>query len=127
MNKFKAGQKYTWTSWFTGGQMIYTIIERTDNELTLVCVDSEIDGIYSSIEKFNILKDKGGNEQILMCEYYDEKGYVTAQTEDISEDEDIPPSAERHSFYCDCANNKDDYYSPSNPWDAPGMSIKDFI
>ena len=27
--------------------------------------------------------------------------------------------------YCPSSTNGD--YSPSNPWDAPGMSIKDFI
>ena len=27
--------------------------------------------------------------------------------------------------YCPSATNGD--YSPSNPWDAPGMSIRDFI
>lgn len=27
--------------------------------------------------------------------------------------------------YCPSATNRD--YSPSNPWDAPGMSIRDFI
>ncbi len=27
--------------------------------------------------------------------------------------------------YCPSATNGD--YSPSNPWDAPGMSVKDFI
>ena len=32
-----------------------------------------------------------------------------------SDDDDYTPSAERGD------------YSPSNPWDAPGMSIKDFI
>ena len=28
-------------------------------------------------------------------------------------------------YYTPCATNGD--YSPSNPWDAPGMSIRDFI
>lgn len=27
--------------------------------------------------------------------------------------------------YCPCSSNRD--YSPSNPWDTPGMSIRDFI
>lgn len=27
--------------------------------------------------------------------------------------------------YCPSSTNRD--YSPSNPWDAPGMSIRDFI
>ena len=45
--------------------------------------------------------------------------YITVAHEgnfcDFYDDEDYVPSAE----------NGD--YSPSNPWDAPGMSIKDFI
>lgn len=31
----------------------------------------------------------------------------------------------RHDNYIRSSTNRD--YSPSNPWDAPGMSIKDFI
>ena len=27
--------------------------------------------------------------------------------------------------YCSSATTRD--YSPSNPWDAPGMSVRDFI
>lgn len=38
--------------------------------------------------------------------------------EEIEEDED-------KDEYCPSSTNRD--YSPSNPWDAPGMSIKDFI
>lgn len=34
-------------------------------------------------------------------------------------------SDEHHYHYTPSAENGD--YSPSNPWDAPGMSIKDFI
>ena len=41
--------------------------------------------------------------------------HYTSEDEDYCEDEDYVPSS----------TNGD--YSPSNPWDAPGMSIKDFI
>lgn len=32
---------------------------------------------------------------------------------------------EDEDYYCPSSTNRD--YSPSNPWDAPGMSIRDFI
>ena len=38
----------------------------------------------------------------------------------VEEDND-----EHHYHYTPSAENGD--YSPSNPWDAPGMSMKDFI
>lgn len=41
--------------------------------------------------------------------------YIHLLYEDCEEDEEYVPSSE----------NGD--YGPSNPWDAPGMSIKDFI
>ena len=39
-------------------------------------------------------------------------------------DEDPYPD-DYEDDYCPSATNGD--YSPSNPWDAPGMSIRDFI
>lgn len=33
--------------------------------------------------------------------------------------------AELDAYYTPCATNRD--YGPSNPWDAPGMSVRDFI
>lgn len=35
------------------------------------------------------------------------------------------PSCFEHDDYCPSATARD--YGPSNPWDAPGMSIRDFI
>ena len=48
---------------------------------------------------------------------YDDKvhWHYTSEDEDDCDDDDYVPSS----------TNGD--YSPSNPWDAPGMSIKDFI
>ena len=46
-------------------------------------------------------------------------------------DEDPYPE-EEYDPYCDpeyedCPSSTNGDYSPSNPWDAPGMSIRDFI
>ena len=40
-------------------------------------------------------------------------------------DEDDYEDYEFEEEYVPSSSNRD--YSPSNPWDAPGMSIKDFI
>lgn len=39
--------------------------------------------------------------------------------------EEGTPVCWEHDDYCPSATGGD--YSPSNPWDAPGMSIRDFI
>jgi hypothetical protein len=64
--------------------------------------------------------DKVFREKSMECEFdfsdgeITETGYVIECVDEF-EDEDYVPSS----------TNGD--YSPSNPWDAPGMSIKDFI
>lgn len=44
---------------------------------------------------------------------------------EIDWDEFCREEAEYEERYTPCATNRD--YGPSNPWDAPGMSIHDFI
>jgi hypothetical protein len=63
------------------------------------------------------------NVVLVDCSHYEDDVYVSEYRwfevpedfNDEDDDEDYTPSA----------TNGD--YSPSNPWDAPGMSIKDFI
>lgn len=44
--------------------------------------------------------------------------------EEETEFEETPEIVEKEQRYTSCTAHD---YSPSNPWDAPGMSIKDFI
>ena len=44
--------------------------------------------------------------------------------EEEPEFEEVPEIVEEERRYTSCTAHD---YSPSNPWDAPGMSIKDFI
>ena len=52
-----------------------------------------------------------------------------------AEEEEIAAAKDCHMYEEDAFDDEDEYcpsstrgdYSPSNPWDAPGMSIKDFI
>ena len=50
-----------------------------------------------------------------VCRVYCGLGVDVACDEDEFDDEEYIPSS----------TNRD--YGPSNPWDAPGMSVKDFI
>lgn len=70
-------------------------------------------------------------EQLAMMNKY----YSTEQLEDYIEHFNDPqPEHEEPDYYAD-DNGNEHYtpsctcydYSPSNPWDAPGMSIHDFI
>lgn len=78
-NKFKVGQKYIWTSWFTGGTMYYTVSSRTENYITLSCINEEVDGTHKRTETYEIETDENGNERILIVEYKGEKGYIYAE------------------------------------------------
>ena len=40
-------------------------------------------------------------------------------------EEGTPACLEKDDDYCPSSSSRD--YGPSNPWDAPGMSISDFI
>ena len=44
--------------------------------------------------------------------------------EEETEFEETPEFIEEEQRYTSCTARD---YSPSNPWDAPGMSIRDFI
>ena len=72
----------------------------------------EICGVHPSAISITIIFDDNDVKA-----YYDEEDY---DDEDEEEDED-----EDEEEYVPSAENGD--YSPSNPWDAPGMSINDFI
>lgn len=70
------------------------------------------------------------------CPFNAESGYdcrnfcglgVDEDEEDIFDfdNEEEPPYDYEDRYYIRSSTNGD--YSPSNPWDAPGMSINDFI
>jgi hypothetical protein len=63
---------------------------------------------------------------------YQKIGAISLGTDDITENTIFKYSNPREDYndpyeseYCPSASRGD--YSPSNPWDAPGMSIHDFI
>lgn len=50
--------------------------------------------------------------------------YIHLLYEDTEEDFEEEEIFDEHE-YIPCSTYRD--YCPSNPWDAPGMSVKDFI
>lgn len=66
-------------------------------------------------------------------------GYKQYDDETVTELKKIFPKMDEHDipYYCGACMDEDDEeytpsaengdYSPSNPWDAPGMKISDFI
>lgn len=76
-------------------------------------------------------KNESKEEQLkMMAQYYSieqlenyiEHFYDPAPTSESSYDEDYTDEDEYYTPSCTCHD-----YSPSNPWDAPGMGIYDFI
>ena len=79
------------------------------------------------------LRDENG---FSVCQFEDYGGYESERCRvccGLGVDEDPYPEEEYDDYadpeyeddYCPSSTNGD--YSPSNPWDAPGMSVRDFI
>lgn len=153
---FKINDTFESTCIFTGGSHEYKVISRTETVLHCERIYYEIDGTHKGIENFEIHKDENGKEYIVLWTYRGEEGRHYAEQEEIVTDMEIKRKCKDCAlFFKDPHNlcylaeteqvdweteaceegfiqyyNRDDDecdYSPSNPWDAPGMSIKDFI
>lgn len=66
-----------------------------------------------------------GNEEYLQSKDYSEFRLAASGAFNYPFDEDDLEEEEVDEHDYTSSTNRD--YSPSNPWDAPGMSIKDFI
>lgn len=75
----------------------------------------EICGVHHSARKITIVF----NDEDVKAEYDED------EDEDDFDFEEEPPYDDEDKHYIRSSTNGD--YSPSNPWDAPGMSINDFI
>lgn len=77
---------------------------------------------------------------ITPCDFKDENGKYHCPFEDYGgyesercrvccglgvDEDDYPEDDDYDDDYCPSSTNGD--YSPNNPWDAPGMSVRDFI
>lgn len=147
--RFEVGSTYS-SSGLYGGDITYKVVRRTANTVSLVESHiSEDDGrqIYSGLKKYNIVMQDmydddyenviGKQEAVVIWEYSGHEGYLFARDskvgyDDEEDQEDTYPD-EEDIMYDDLADSnytpsstRGDY-SPSNPWDAPGMSMRDFL
>lgn len=119
-------------------------------ELVRDIITSIDDNCYEHSEKLNVIKGSGITSDELEMLGFD---YINTWLEDAGmddwdeddedfEDDDFDPDGRRAEMPWDYGRHFDDDaeldgdyapsaengdYSPSNPWDAPGMKISDFI
>ena len=90
-------------------------------ELVRDIITSIDDNCYEHSEKLNVIKGSGITAEELKLLGFD---YMNLWFED-AESEDEWEEPDWYEEYIPSAENGD--YSPSNPWDAPGCRISDFI
>lgn len=165
-DKFKVGQHYDFTDWFTGGTSDRVVDKISDGKVTFKIERWELDGHHFTTETYDIDTDENGNESVLLYTYHDEEARIYAEHEvkgrscrecskayfygfdgrlemcsgwEMCDDDSIAEACDSYckgeciaytqykeeQEYTPSATNGD--YSPSSPWNAPGMSIHDFI
>ena len=91
-------------------------------ELVIDLITSIADNCYEHSEKLNVLKGSGITKDELEALGFD---YINCWLEDAEYDDLEDYWEDEDEEYVPSSTNGD--YSPSNPWDAPGMKISDFI
>lgn len=120
MKKWEIGDTFEYCSPFTGGECCAKIIEVQQDKIVTISKRKELDGVHSIKEEYKF------NEQQQYIVLYECFGREAKLFKEKIEEEVYEKSAyEAYENCCPSATNGD--YSPSNPWDAPGMSIRDFI
>ena len=90
-------------------------------ELVRDLLTSVDDNCYEHSEKLNVIKGSRVTAEELKALGFD---YINTWLED-ADNEDEWDEPDWDDDYVPSATRGD--YSPSNPWDAPGMKISDFI
>ena len=88
-------------------------------QLVTKLISSIDDNCYEHSDKLNIIHDSGITAAELKLLGFD---YMNDWFEDANTD-----PWDEDGWHDDIPSAEDGDYSPSHPWDAPGMSIKDFI
>lgn len=134
--KFEVGQKFTREGLF-GGSFGCEVIRRAENSITVreTWTAEDSGKLCHHNEKHNTEMHDIGNgiqvERFAAWEYRGGRGYVYCLDDDQMYDLIYSDSTDFEDPFCfDDAFSADEYekdYGPSNPWDAPGMKISDFI
>lgn len=144
--RFEVGSTYS-SSGLYGGDITYKVVSRTANTVSLAESHiSEDDGseVDDGVKEYNIVMQDmydadyknviGKQEAVVIWEYSGHEGYLFARDSKVGYEEE--ESEEDGYEYEDDFDDYDrDYapsstrgdYSPSAPWNAPGMSVSDFL
>ena len=146
--KFKVGETYSTQGRGLYGQSVsYKVVSRTDNTVSFAeshISEDDMSVVDDGVNEHKIViqpiydtdynKEIGKTESIVLWEYMGHKGYLTATDADRHSDgwdeeeyeaEDIFEHDDDDSYYTPSSTRGD--YSPSAPWNAPGMSVGDFL
>lgn len=134
--KFEIGQKFTREGLF-GGSFSCEVISRTKTSITVkeTWIAEDSGKLCHHNEKHSAEMQDIGNgiqvERFATWEYRGEHGYQYCITDDQMYELLYPETEDFQDPFCfDDAFSVDEYekdYGPSNPWDAPGMRVSDFI
>ena len=134
MAEFQRGQVYQFSEWYTGGWQTLKVKDISDDHASIVfhIYDEEPDGTFERDESYEVHLDEEGE----FVQVYSDGGIIRAESpkEDLDTLGLNDYEAEK-AWYGDnsCDPHDGGYsdserdYGPSNPWDAPGMSVRDFI
>ena len=92
-------------------------LQKCDPNAT-VCVEAYRDPLATDVKEYDGIIE--GNKLVYIADTFD---YLDESYND--DDEDDEPWPYEEDEYTPSSTRGD--YSPSNPWDAPGMKISDFI
>lgn len=145
--RFEVGSTYSGSSLY-GGNTTYKVVSRTANTVSLaeshISEDdySEVDDgvteypiVMQDMYDINYENVVGKQEAVVIWEYSGHEGYLFARDSKVGYDEEYDKEyMDAYEEYEEDVRRRDRTpsstagdYSPSNPWDAPGMSMRDFI
>ena len=136
--KFEVGKNYSCTDLYAG-TVFNKCISRTETTATFIESDrfSRMDNVTRKPSTHKIRHDSRGNEECLVyhCDHYDFDCVIRADMPDghnsldlLEEQETKQENEMTVDDYEECYPSvTNGNYSSSDPWNAPGMSINDFI
>ena len=127
--KFEIGNRYHYSGLY-GGQYTVEVLSRTDETVTFreywIAEDTGRECHEDQMRSVEVETISGTDvqaERVQIWEYHGEKGYLYCIDE--SEMYDLIMGDGEDDPWLEELEEKD--YGPSNPWDAPGMKVSDFI
>ena len=82
-SRFRAGQQYDFTDWFTGGISRRKILSVEDGKVIYELECKEPDGVFIKTETSEIKTDTNGDEYLFIYEYEGNEARIYAYKEEV--------------------------------------------